>query len=175
MNNDGINQDLIYVPANKDELVFKDKTVGGVTFTAEEQREAFWKFVNQDPYLKDRKGQYTEAWSAYNPWFNRFDLRLSREYSIKVGKSINRLQFSFDILNIGNMINSSWGVTKAAINAAVKPLKRVGVTDDNQPVYNMSTYTDADGKTKLVDHTFDVVKNYQQCWRMQIGIKYTFN
>ena len=175
MNNDGINQDLIYVPASKDELIFQDKTVGGVTFNAADQREAFWNFINQDPYLSDRKGKYTEPWSAYNPWFNRFDLRLSREYSIKVGKSTNRLQFSFDILNVGNLINSNWGVTKIVNNAAAKPLKRVGVTADNQPIYTMSHYTDTDGKTKLIDHTFDVVKNYQQCWRMQIGVKYTFN
>ena len=36
-------------------------------------------------------------------------------------------------------------------------------------------YKDAEGVTKLVDHTFDVLRNTNNCWRMQIGVKYIFN
>ena len=48
MNGDGVTNDLIYIPKTKDEI----------KFTSAEDADAFWKFVNQDPYLKKHKGEY---------------------------------------------------------------------------------------------------------------------
>ena len=177
MNNDGINQDLIYIPSSKDELLFQDikDKQGNVTFSAAEQSEAFWAFVNQDPYLSSHKGQYAEQYAAYNPWLNRFDLRLSQEFKVKVGNSVNRLQLNLDILNLGNLLNSGWGLAKSARTAACKPLNRVGVDANNTPIFNMSTYNDRDGKLRLVDSTYDVLRGSTYCWQMQIGVKYIFN
>ena len=50
MNNDGYIFDLMYIPSNSTELNFQDQKVGDRTFTAEEQRDAFWTFVNQGNY-----------------------------------------------------------------------------------------------------------------------------
>lgn len=178
MNNDGIKgNDLLYVPATKDELLFKDIVKSGnVVFTAEEQREAFWAFVNQDKYLSSRKGQYTENFGAFNPWLNRFDLKLVQEFQVKVGKNNNRLQVMLDIYNVGNLLNNKWGVRKVAYEGvATQPLTRVGVDADNTPIYNMTTYTDKEGVTRLIDHTFIPYLNTSCCWQMQIGVRYIFN
>ena len=43
------------------------------------------------------------------------------------------------------------------------------------PVYRLANYKDEKGETKLIDHTFDVQKNANYCWQMQIGVKYYFN
>jgi hypothetical protein len=43
----GIN--LLYVPNSPSEITFVDKTVGGVTYTAQEQSDAFFKYIEQDP------------------------------------------------------------------------------------------------------------------------------
>ena len=102
MNGDGVTNDLIYIPKTKDEI----------KFTSAEDADAFWKFVNQDPYLKKHKGEYAEAYSASAPWIHRFDFRWSRDFFVKIGKAKNTLQLSLDILNIGNLLNSKWGVTK---------------------------------------------------------------
>ena len=51
MNGDGINNDLMYIPKDDSEINFK----------TEEDRVAFWKFVEQDSYLKNHKGQYAEG------------------------------------------------------------------------------------------------------------------
>ena len=51
MNGDGLATDLIYIPATKDE----------VAFTSEADRDAFWKFVEQDKYLSTHEGQYAEV------------------------------------------------------------------------------------------------------------------
>ena len=177
MNNDGVNNDLLWIPSNKDELLFadiKDKK-GNVLFTADEQRNAFWNFVEQDPYLSSHKGEYAKQYGGFNPWFNRIDLRLTQEFKLKVGKTVNRLQLNFDILNLNNLINNSWGIPKVARTAAYKPLNRVSVDKDNTPVYNMSTYNDNDGNLRLIDSTYDYLRNSTYCWQMQIGVKYFFN
>ena len=49
------------------------------------------------------------------------------------------------------------------------------VDANNQPIYKLANYKDPDGNVKLLDHTFDVTRNSNNCWRMQIGVKYIFN
>lgn len=186
LNNDGYTNDLLYIPANKDELLFSDKKVGNTVFTADEQRDAFWKFVNQDPYLSSHKGEYARAFSAYTPWYNRFDLHVMREFRMKIGKSMNRLQISADLLNIGNLLKSKWGVMKTYKSGTLTPLRVASyqtkeVTEGGttvthrQPVFEMSSYTDSNGNVKLIDESFDYYYNNQQCWQLQLGVKYVFN
>ena len=171
MNQDGVNNDLMYIPSSKNELQFKDAN----GFTAAEQAEAFWKFIEQDSYLKKNKGKYAEAYSATNPWVNRFDIKLTKDFYVNAGKTKNTLQLSFDILNFGNLIKDSWGVTK---NAAVcnygKILKYEGVDSNNTPIYSMNTRT-VDGQKILYDKTFDKYTNSSNCWQLQFGIRYIFN
>ena len=177
LNNDGVGNDLIYIPKTKDEIKFVENKVNGVTFTPEQQSEAFWTFLNQDPYLKKHKGEYAKAFGAFNPWFNRVDLRFEQEFKVKVGRSVNALQLNLDINNLANLLNDSWGCSKFVTSAASKPLvvdsKRVD--ENNQPIYRLNTYKDAEGVTHLVDYTFDVTRNTTNCWRLQIGVKYIFN
>ena len=176
MNGDGFNNDLLYVPATKDELLFADITNkdGSIAFSADEQREAFWKYVNDDHYLKTRKGKYSEAFGGHSQWGNRFNLRIAQEFKVKAGKNTNRLQINCDIFNVANLLNNKWGVLKYQQN--VTPLKRVGVDANNVPIYQMSTFTDPDDKqVKLVDSKFRPWINQNQCWQLQLGIKYLFN
>lgn len=174
MNNDGVEYDLIYIPRSKDELRFANQTVGETTFTAEEQREAFWAFINQDPYLKKHKGKYAEAYTAYLPWYNRFNLRLLQDFKIKTGQSVNTLQLSVDIMNVGNLLNNSWGVTKniTACNSG-KLLELKEVNEAGEPVYTMCTIK-KDGKDTLPCKTFEPDRSSDNCWQLQIGIRYIF-
>ena len=186
LNNDGYTNDLLYIPASKDELLFADKKVGERTFTADEQREAFRAFVNQDPYLSRHNGEYAKGFTAYTPWYNRFDLHVTREFRLKVGRAMNRLQLNIDLLNVGNLLKTTWGVAKTYIGGALTPLRlahyqtketTVGgqTVTQRQPVYEMSSYTDNDGETKLFYKSFDYNYNTSQCWQLQLGVRYIFN
>lgn len=104
MNGDGINNDMMYIPKDDSEIKFKN----------EADRTAFWNFVDQDSYLKNHKGEYAEAYAARAPWVHRFDLRITEDFSFKAGKTEHHFQLSLDFMNIGNMINSKWGVMKNA-------------------------------------------------------------
>jgi len=176
MNNDGIsNWDLIYIPKDKNELNFADKKVGEVTFTAAEQRDAFWAFVNQDPYLKKHKGEYAEGYAAFLPWYNRYNLRLIQDFKIKSGNFTNTLQLSVDIMNLANLLHHSWGVTKVATGGNKGMLLKLKeINEAGEPVYTMCTIK-KDGKDILPYKTFEPNLSPDNCWQLQIGIRYIFN
>ncbi|EJW94178.1 OmpA family protein, partial [gut metagenome] len=93
MNGDGIANDLMYIPANDNEIQFKNN----------DDRAAFWKFVDQDRYLRNHKGEYAEAFAARSPWVHRFDFRISEDFEFNIGKTKHCIQLSLDIMNIGNL------------------------------------------------------------------------
>ena len=173
MNGDGVASDLIFIPSKKEDIKFvdvKDKD-GSVKYTAAQQADAFWAFVNQDDYLKENKGFYAEAYAARAPWYNRFDFRLTQDVAFKTGKIQHKFQVSVDVQNIGNLLNSHWGVhqTNASCkNGAV--LHYVGRDANNYPTFTMNEY---DGK--LIEKSYTPLKSDANVWRMQIGLKYFFN
>lgn len=162
MNGDGVNNDLMYIPKDDSEI----------QFTSDADRQAFWDFVNQDSYLKNHKGEYAEAYSAYAPWVHRFDFRWAHDFNLRVGKTMNKLQLSVDFMNIGNLFNSKWGVEKNMGNCnSGRILTYEGTDANNRPTFSM--YRDSDGNAPTSTWSFN--RNYSQCWQMQIGVKYYFN
>ncbi|OIP82327.1 MAG: TonB-dependent receptor [Porphyromonadaceae bacterium CG2_30_38_12] len=171
MNQDGVNNDLMFIPAAKEDIKFVDKN----GFTAAQQADAFWDFINQDPYLSKNKGKYAEAYSAVLPWVNRFDLKISEDIKVKVGKTFNVLQFSLDILNVGNFINNSWGVTKTSSPSNYgKILKYDSKDPENVPSYSMY-YATINGVKTLPTSSFSNYNATSNVWQLQLGLKYIFN
>jgi len=109
----GINttQALIYVPKDKSEMRFNDYTPsGGPTFTADQQADIFEAYINSNKYLKSRRGQYAERYGDVQPWVNRFDFKFVQDIYSNFGSNRNYLlQFTFDIINAGNLLNKNWG------------------------------------------------------------------
>ena len=181
MNGDGVSNDLIYIPKSKEELQFaditgKDKNGNNVVlYTAAEQRDAFWDFIEQDSYLSSHKGKYAVANDALMPWINRFDLHLAQNFNVGalIGSKHNNetLQFSLDIMNVGNLLNNSWGVTNTptACNNG-KILNFVGTDNYNYPVYTMATNSKG-----LISKTFEPLKSTANCWYLQLGVKLIFD
>ncbi|WP_300704234.1 TonB-dependent receptor [Bacteroides sp.] len=163
MNGDGSANDLMYIPKDDSEIKFK----------TDDDRVAFWNFVEQDSYLKNHKGEYAEAYAARAPWVHRFDFRLMEDFEFKIGKTKHNIQLSFDIMNVGNLINSKWGISKTnTVSNNNRILKYEGVTSDKDltPVYSMYK-VNGEYPTK----TYDTYQNYSECWKLQVGIRYIFN
>jgi hypothetical protein len=157
INGDGSNlNDLLYVPtANQ---------IGQMQFTGRGQAAAFNNYIEQDDYLSGRRGEYTERYGAKAPWRGRWDLKVLQDYNINVGDGkTNTIQFSLDILNLGNMISSDWGLIQQPNN--VQP---IGVTVDAKT--NVPTYT---FDTNLTD-TFGYDASLMSRWQMQFGLRYIF-
>ena len=161
MNGDGVAMDLMYIPANDNEIQFK----------SEEDRVAFWNFVDQDDYLSSHKGEYAEAYAGRAPWLHRIDMHLAEDFQVKIGKTKHKLQASLDLINLGNLLNSKWGIPKIAqVCNYGQILKYEGVDATNTPIFSMNK-VNGQYPTK----TWDVNKSYSNCWKMQIGLKYFFN
>ena len=111
LNNDGVlsrSNDLIYIPTASE--------IGQMNFSGPGQAEAFEAFIQQDDYLSDNRGSYAERYGALAPWRGRWDLKILQD--IKFGNK-NTLQLSLDVLNLGNLISSDWGVVEIPTNPEV--------------------------------------------------------
>lgn len=106
LNGDNNASDLMYIPNDESEITFT--TYNGMT--PEEQETAFWEYVENNKYLRDHKGQYAERYGEVQPWLHRFDAKILQDVFTNFGSDKRyTLQFSFDILNVGNLINDAWG------------------------------------------------------------------
>ena len=166
VNGDGLVNDLIYIPRNDTEI----------KFATDDDRIAFWNFVEQDDYLKNHRGEYAEAYAAHPPFVHRFDFRWAHDFNLKVGNTMHKLQLSADFQNIGNLFSSRWGVEKnmgaTANGGQILRLKNsTEVKNGAAPIYVMNSNTDG---TPIVQ-TWDYSHSYGQCWRLQVGVKYYFN
>ena len=171
-NNDGVNSDLLYIPKDASEITFADilNTDKTIRQTAQAQSDAFLKYVDQDKYLSKHKGVYAERNGAYAPWYNSFDFKFIQDFKIMVKGQKNTLQFSCDILNASNLLNSYWGVQKqlTVSNAAI--LKPVSPAANTAPKFQM-----AEVNGKLPTSTFQNTLSTSSTYRIQIGLRYIFN
>ena len=163
MNGDGVNNDLMYIYAKGSDINWKSD--------AEASAKAYDAFVAQDSYLRKHKGQYAEAYAARAPWVNRFDFRWAHNFTFKTGRQVHNFQLSMDILNIGNMINSNWGVYQNNnISKNSRILKYEGINSNNEPTFSL-----VKNGADYVSKSYDYVVNATQCWQIQFGLKYMFN
>jgi Carboxypeptidase regulatory-like domain len=170
INNDGSRlNDLLYVPTDKevDAMQFSNYLdVFGVTQSPAVQRATFKNYLATDKYLSQRRGEYTEKYAGSTPWFSQVDMRILQDFNFKNGKKNNTVQFSVDIQNVGNLLNSNWGVRKVATNTGFyQPLTVVVPTPGAQPVFNF------DPSTKS---TFTASPDLISRWQMQFGLRYIF-
>ena len=167
MNGDGYNYDAIYVPTDK------EVADGLFRFKTEDDKTRFMDFVHNNDYLSSRQGKYTEANSFYSPWVHRIDFAYKHDFKVNVGKSVHKLQLSFDMKNVLNFFNSSWGVSKY-LNPALgsdgpRVLKYEGVDKDGFATFSTPSAVNGNVKSFVPYHAIG------QCWYASIGIKYCFN
>jgi hypothetical protein len=167
VNGDGsAGNDLIYVPRTQNEIRFAPiQLPAGLQITPQQQWDRLNAFIEQDDYLRSHRGQIAQRFGAVNPWYNNVDLRILQDFSFGSGSDRQAFQLSVDVLNVGNLISSDWGVRKVASAAATSPLSLVRFDPDGTPVFNFtgptSTYIDDPGLLSR--------------WRAQLGLRYFFN
>ena len=165
------NNDLIFVPNRGADIRFAPLTVGTRVYTEAEQQQAFDAFINQDPYLSTRRGQYAERNALDLPFLHRFDLSVAQDVFVKIGGKRNTFQIRADILNFGNMLNNEWGVSQRATNPQL--LNFVSRDANNVPTYRLATQRDATG-TYLIKDTYQYNSSVFDVWSAQLGIRYIF-
>lgn len=159
LNGDGSGlNDLLYIPT---ETELNGMQFSGTTAQQAAQRSAYNAYINQDEYMSGRRGQYAEKYAALSPWYSQWDLRILQDFQFKTGKRTNTIQFSADVLNVGNLLSSDWGVRQFPVNT-----QPVGVSVvNNTPVYSFDTSL----KNTFIND-FSLLSRYQ----VQFGLRYIF-
>ncbi|MDP3312626.1 carboxypeptidase regulatory-like domain-containing protein [Lutibacter sp.] len=151
----GIN-DLIYVPTATE--------IGSMQFSGNAgqqatQKTALERFIAQDDYLSEIRGSYAERYGAVSPWRGKWDVKFIQE--LKVSKD-NAIQFSADILNLGNLLYSHWGLVEQP--QAIQP---IGVTVDGagNPTYSFD---------QNLIQSYVIDSSLLSRWQVQFGLRYIF-
>lgn len=175
-NRDGQNNDLMYVPKDANDITFvdsKDPKTNAVLFTAQQQSDALFKYINEDPYLKTRKGQYAERNGAQYPWRGQLDLKLAVDIMKQGKESKHTLQFTVDIFNLGNLLNPRWGTFRIVNTPALlTAVNTSAFTPDGsvKPTFQMATYN-GQLPTSVYRDNLSITSTYY----MQLGVRYIFN
>ena len=74
------------------------------------------------------------------------------------------IQFSADILNVGNLLSKNWGVRQWAGETGLAQPIAVSV-DKGVPTYTFDTT-----QKSAIQNRFDILSR----WRMQFGLRYSF-
>lgn len=167
INNDGTGtNDLLYVPTNEeiDAMTFAPLSdLNGNVQSPATQRQTLKNFIAQDEYLNKRRGNYTEKYGGESPWYGQLDLRILQDLVINA-KSKQTVQFSIDFVNLGNLVNSKWGVRQYATTSGYYQPLSVAYNGNN-PVYTFDPTNYS---------TFVSSPDLQSRWQLQLGLRYIF-
>jgi hypothetical protein len=177
MNGDRVSfNDLMYVPLNANQIRFEPLRVvsNGVTttYTEAQQQAAFEGFVNQDSYLRTKRGQYVDRNARVLPMLHRVDFSVTQDFYMKIAGKQNNFQFRVDILNFGNLLNKDWGVTQRV--TTTNPLAYRSTNSGGEPVFQLATQTEANGTRTLIRDTFQRNASAFDVWTAQFTLRYIF-
>lgn len=159
------NNDLVYVPKNQGDITLIPVNAAD-TRTQDEMWNDLNTFISGSKYLSSRRGKFAERNGGQYPWFSKIDVRLVQDVDFTkiFPKSKSKLQFTLDIINASNLLNSNWGVAPSA-NAT-----------------SFITYRDAPGGVPRysfskpnINRPFIDDNSVFSRWQMQIGARYIFN
>jgi hypothetical protein len=164
VNGDGINgNDVVFVPASPSQISLVDPTGAR---TPAEVYAALDSFINGQECLRNSRGSFIQRSACRNPWQDFVDMRISW---ISPNLKGQRIEVQWDIFNVLNLLNSSWGHLNQVATfetADSQFLRAVGYdTVAKRPIYAFSP-------PPMITNT--VYSPTQSRWRMQLGARYLF-
>jgi hypothetical protein len=170
VNNDGsFANDLLYVPTSAEirNMSFAPLTdAEGNTQDAAAQGAALEAFINQDDYLSKRRGQYTGKYAGSTPWFSQIDMRVLQDFNFRGKEKTSTIQVSLDVVNLGNLISSKWGLRKfASTTGYYQPLGFAGRDTNGKAIYQFDPSQ---------RQTFITSPDLISRWQLQVGVRYIF-
>ena len=169
LNRDGNNSnDLLYVPTSTTDptqIRLVTTGTGATAYTAAQQAIDLENFIQNDPYLSSHRGQVVERFGARLPWTHEVDIRVAQDFHF-AGK--NTLQITFDIFNLGNLLNQNWGRQYVVSNNAVELLRTESTGPGVQPTFSFPA------SFATTNRSYDF-SNLGSRWQGQLGVRYSFN
>lgn len=146
---------LAYIPTGvNDPLIASTSNAAAVA--------ALNAFISSHEILDDYRGQIAPRNIATDDWWTTFDLRLSQD--LPGLRKDDRTQVYMVIENIGNLLNSDWGIQREHGFPGNAELYTATINANNQ--YVISAFnSSADNDSIIVDPSL---------WKIRFGLKYKF-
>ncbi|NML22132.1 TonB-dependent receptor [Pseudoflavitalea sp. G-6-1-2] len=180
INGDGASNDILYIPKDASEIKFVEgfKNSNGNTYSAAQQSEAFFKFIESDKYLRKHKGQTMEKYGALLPWFHSLDMRILQDFRFKTGEKKHTIQFSIDVINLLNLVNKDWGYRYQYTFGTFQDMGIVGIASSSNNTGKL-VYSQANPlftfDPEAPKKAYQPAYNTGSTWGIQLGLRYIFN
>ncbi|MCQ2134187.1 MAG: carboxypeptidase regulatory-like domain-containing protein [Bacteroidales bacterium] len=137
---------LLYIPT--------DSELASMPFASDENKAAYKAFLADDKYCSSHRGEYSERGGIVAPFLNRINVKVAQDFYFNIAGKQHTLEVSADINNIGNMLNSNWGVNQI--------LSTNTILDYNNGVY------------KFTEPTWKNYNSLSSTWSMLFSAKWSF-
>lgn len=152
---------LIYIPTEEE--------MSTMLWADETSAAAFNDYIKADKYLQSHRGKFAERNSHSLPFVHRLDLHIAQAFYFKKNTMTRsnydkRVELTLDVINIGNMLCRSWGLSHRVSNWALSPVTVTELREVEggyRPVYkfNGANYT---------------INDLGSRWHMQLGLRIVF-
>jgi hypothetical protein len=172
INGTGQQVSLAYIPNVGETIKFFSTTPTAPTAAEQAQATAFDNFINADQYLTTRRGKFTERNGARTPWNTNADFRFTQDFNIGTDTHKQMLTFTFDIINLTNLLNNAWGHYYYSPNT-FNSTASVGLSKNVTPSFAnaATTYPTYKFVNPGVPYAVD---QFASRYQMQFGVRYTF-
>lgn len=167
--------DLIYIPreAEINQMYFEPIFKKDIYFTSDQQKEALNIFINSNKYLQKRRGLYAQRNGSRAPFTHRIDLKANWYLPIKIHTQKIHLNFSFEILNVANLLNSKWGEQLQVAGGRVKLISFHGFKNNQSliPIYSFDPTLSSQSVFEL-NNSLNPANTGN--WMFQLGFRLSF-
>jgi hypothetical protein len=141
------------VPRSADEVIVRNGTW--------DQLNAF---IEGDDALRENRGRIVPRNAGRAPWTNAVDLKVA--LNVPTARGV-KLEFTADILNVLNLLNSDWGVFDLATFNDLNPIRFQTDTATGKYVYDLVTINGATFRKFDRD-------DLRSRWQGQLGLRVRF-
>ena len=146
---------LLYIPTRSE--------LDPMTFSSDENKEAFWNFIQKDSYLSEHIGEYSKRGGAVMPWYHTLNFRFSQDFYVNVKGKRNTITLGLDVTNLANMLNRDWGNIKRMNSTNILKYEKVNTGTETKEIYTFN-------EPKWSKYASTV-----STWSAMFSIRYTFN
>ncbi|RUO80379.1 TonB-dependent receptor [Idiomarina tyrosinivorans] len=143
---------LAYIPTGADDP--------NVVFADGFNQEAFFAFLKSSG-LDQYAGGTAPRNEFYSKWWTKVDIRVEQE--LPAFSDNHKASAFFVIENVGNLLNSDWGVLYQAGFPQFQPIAEVVTNDQNQYVFN-----------RYIEPRAQSRETGPSLWEVRLGVEYKF-
>ncbi|AWM33721.1 TonB-dependent receptor [Hymenobacter nivis] len=185
------NVQLAYIPGSAADITLVSRANSSMPYTIEAsgaQYAALSSFIDNDPYLKTRRGSYAERNGARTPWNDQADVRFMLEARLGnlspnaagVVAAGHSIQISFDVVNVGNMLNKNWGrqyfvpnTFNSTLGTGLSQVAFADAAGNISTTYSAGTFNRPAFTYNGSPATY-AIDQLASRWQGQLGLRYSF-